>query len=158
MDYEILDKTADLYIPLLAFIAIACMSSGSQNWVKIVFFRLIFLIILLGVAYGFMFLDNYYYIWPKLGLDYSTHTAVSSVLVLFLVLLIPRFLLLWSASLVVYYSLMLYQEYHSLTDILSTVFVVAIVIAIIFIPILIGSKANKLLHVEKLAATFPLFQ
>jgi len=152
MDYETLDNIADSYIPVLAitaFLASVLVPSGSQSRVKITFFRLICLSILLGVAYGFMFFDNAYAIWPNLGLDYSTHTAVSLVLVLFLGLLIPKLILLWSSSLVVYCGLMLYQEYHSVADILSTAFVLFITMAVVFSPILIGGKANKLLHSEK---------
>jgi len=160
MTYETLDKIADSFIPALAIFALlatAFVSSNSQNWVKIVFFRLTFLSILLGVAYGFMLLDNFYHIWPKLRLDYSTHAAVSLVLVLFLGLLMPKSFLLWATSLVAYYGLMLYQEYHSLTDIVSTVFLIAVAITIIFVPMLVGKKAKKLLHSEKLVAAFPFF-
>ena len=147
MNYETLDTIADAYIPALAIFGLlttAFVSSDSRSWVKTVFYRLTFLSIFLGVAYGFMFLDNAYDIWPKLRLDYSTHAAVSFVLVLFLGLLIPKLFPLWTTSLVAYYGLMLYQEYHSLTDIVSTTFVVAVAITIIFVPLLNGRKANKL--------------
>ncbi len=161
MDYETLDNIADSYIPVLAitaFLTSVLVSSGSHSRVKITFFRLACLSILLGVAYGFMFLDNAYPIWPNLGLDYSTHTAVSLVLVLFLGLLIPKLLLLWSSSLVVYCGLMLYQEYHSVADIFSTAFVLFVAMAVIFLPILAGGKANKLLHSKKLVAVLPFFR
>ncbi len=161
MDYETLDKIADSYIPalaIIAFFATALVASGSQNRVKIAFFRLLFLSFFLGVAYGFMFLDNAYHIWQKLGLDYSTHTAVSFVLVMYLGLLIPKSLLFWSTSLIFYYGLMLYQEYHTLTDILSTAVVLVIAIVVVFISTLTGGKANKLLHSEKLVATLPFFR
>jgi len=152
MDYETLDKIADSYIPVLAiiaFLASVLVSSGSQNRVKIALIRLSGLSILLGAAYGFMLLDNAYSIWPNLGLNYSTHTAVSLVLALFLVMLIPKLFLLWSASLVVYCGLMLYQEYHSVADILSTAFVLFIAMAVVFSPILVGNKANKLCCTRK---------
>ena len=162
MDYETLDNIADAYIPLLAiiaFLASALVFSGSQNRIKIALTRLTYLSILLGIAYGFMFLDNAYSLWPSLGLDYSTHTAVSLALVLFLVLLIPKLFLLWSTSLVAYCSLMLYQQYHSAADIISTAFVLFITIAAVFSLILAGNKANhKLLHSKNLVAAFPFFQ
>ena len=135
MDYETLDSIADWYIPVLAiiaFLASVLVPSGSLARVKIAFIRLACLSVLLGTAYGLMFLDNAYAIWPGLGLDYSTHTAVSLVLTLFLLLLIPTFLLLWTSSLAVYCGLMIYQEYHSVADILSTAFVLFIIMTVVF--------------------------
>ena len=151
MDYETLDKIADLYIPLLvmtALLASFLVPPSSLSRIEIAFSRLACLGILLGTAYGFMLLDGVYSIWPDLGLDYSTHTAVSLVLVLFLVLLIPRLLLLWSSSLIAYCGLMLYQEYHSVADILSTAFALFIIIPVAFSLILIGRKSNQLLRSE----------
>ena len=161
MDYETLDNIADAYIPVLAiivFFASVFVDSGSQNRLKIIFFRLICLSILLGIAYGFMFLDLSYAIWPSLGLDYSTHTAVSLVLVLFLGLLISKLRLLWFFSLVVYFCLMLYQKYHSVADILSTALVLFITMALVFSPILIGTSARKLRRSKTMVAMFPFFQ
>ena len=60
MDYETLDKIADSYTPalvIIAFLSAAFVSSGSHNRVKIAFYRLTFLSVLLGVAYGFMILS-----------------------------------------------------------------------------------------------------
>ncbi len=161
MDYETLDKIADSYIPTLAIVSMFVMlavSSGSHNRVKIVLVRAILITILLGIAYGFMFLDNAYNVWPKMSLDYSTHTAVSLALVSFLSIVSPKLLPLWITSLLLYIGLMLFQGYHSLGDIASTALVFSIAILFMFIPIFISRKANKLLHSEKLLAALPIFR
>jgi len=161
MDHQTLDNIADSYIPVLAIIAFFAsllVSCAAQSRFKIVIWRLICLSLLLGIAYGLMFIDNAYAIWPYLGLDHSTHTAVSLVLVLFLVLLIPTWSLLWSCSFVVYCALMLYQQYHSISDILTTALVLCITITIVFLTLLMGGKTRKIRHFEKIGATFPIFR
>jgi hypothetical protein len=160
MDYQTLDNIADSYIPMLAIIAFFAsifVPSGFHSRIKITIYRLGCVCTLLSVAYGFMFLDNTYAIWPNLGLDYSTHTAVSSVLVLFLILLIPLLSVLWITSLVVYYILMIYQQYHTISDIISTDIVLFSVIAfIVFIVNYIkpGSPSNS----DKMAYILPFMR
>lgn len=123
MDYETLDKIADSYIPLLAivflmgWIGCAIKLPGERVRLLRVF---IFALCLLVVSYGGMFFDNALHVWPFFGLDYSTHTAVSLSLVLGLCVLAPRFWMLAASSFVAYALLMLYQNYHSLADIIST--------------------------------------
>src|SRR5690606_6806076 len=80
----------------------------------------LFFVGLLLVSYGLMFLDNALGIWPAVGLDYSTHTAVALTLVLSLCGLARPFWKLLASSFVLYALLMLYQKYHTVPDILST--------------------------------------
>jgi hypothetical protein len=77
------------------------------------------------VAYGWRGLDSRTQIWPALGLDYSTHSAVTFALVTRLSVASRPLRLPAAVSLVVYYGLMLYQRYHSIADILSTLAIVA---------------------------------
>lgn len=118
--YQILDTIADSYIPLL-FIAICGLvvrqaSIKHFNVVKNVIF---FLLLCLFVSYSLMFYDNKYSWFKALSLDYSTHTAVAMSLVLTLIMLTKT--LKWlTTSLIIYLLLMIYQQYHSLLDILTT--------------------------------------
>ncbi len=83
-------------------------------------------VLLLLLAYGLVFLDLRLGLWSHVGLDYSTHTAVSLVLALFLSSSWPRLGTLWRGSWVAYILLMSYQRYHTLADIAVTAFAVGI--------------------------------
>lgn len=78
------------------------------------------------IAYGLMWLDNAYRFWPVLGLDYSTHTAVAFALCTTIFTISRPLRLVVVASLAAYVLLMLYQQYHTVEDIASTLVVVAI--------------------------------
>ncbi len=76
--------------------------------------------IVVFMAYGLMFLDNRYKVWPALGLDYSTHTAVALGLVILLSFNATKLKALWCGSFAAYVLLMLYQRYHTIADIVTT--------------------------------------
>lgn len=123
MDYETLDKIADAYTPLLLIVfLIGTGLNLKQYWPNyLIAAGFIFrFLLLIAFSYGLMFLDNSVGIWPAIGLDYSTHTAVALALVICLVEIFPRFRWLSIGSLLLYIGLMLYQQYHSLLDIVST--------------------------------------
>ena len=64
-------------------------------------------------------------IWPSFTHNYSTHTAVCVAIVSYLVFASRNALrLLWPAIAVAYALLMLYQQYHTLLHILTTLAVV----------------------------------
>lgn len=130
--YEILDAIADAYIPLLFFgylvFAVIYWKRGDRRaWAK----GLAGIII----AYALMFTDNEFQIWKRVGLDYSTHSAVSWVLIAFH--LHKR---RWNsavaiglaASLALYYALEVYQRYHTAADIMSTAVIVGPLVAAIY--------------------------
>lgn len=128
MDYETLDKIADSYIPFLAIVYFVGLGvrvvkrpSERRYLIKV----LVFFAGLLLVSYGAMFLDNAIHIWPAFGLDYSTHTAVSLTLIMSICVLARRFWKVCISSFVVYVLLMLYQKYHTFSDIVSTVVPIA---------------------------------
>lgn len=130
--YEILDAIADSYTPLLFFgylaLAIIYWTKGD---------RLASAKGLAGIiiAYALMFADNALQLWKSVGLDYSTHSAVALVLILFLV-----HKRRWNSaltiglvsSLVLYYALEVYQRYHTIMDIVTTAAVVGSVVALIY--------------------------
>lgn len=140
-DYHTLDLIADAYTPLLllTFIATLIKSAATYRWRRL---SIDVLLLCYGavVTYALMFTDKLYSLWPAIGLDYSTHTAAALVLVL----LIHRgaAVIRWPNSLLflAYAGLMIYQKYHTMSDILST----AIVVALLFYPIVF--IANKKLR------------
>jgi hypothetical protein len=129
--YEALDAIADSYVPALALISLAFIAAGllRARW-KLAGTRALAFAIVALVAYGLMFLDRRWEAWSALGLDYSTHTAVSLGLVIFLSFSAPRWIVLWIGSFVAYVLLMLYQGYHSISDIATTGVVVGIPVAL----------------------------
>ena len=127
MSQEILGIVADIYIPLIfLLIALELIFDDKSLAVikKSLKFRLLLLIFMLCSAFGFMAIDNTIKLWPKLGLDYSTHSAVALVLVLFLYLLKPKFCIYYIVSLLLYFWLMVLLEYHSVLDVFSTVLII----------------------------------
>lgn len=123
--YETLDTIADSYTPLLAIISLTLIvvAPFKGQW-RLAGLRLLTLSILLGIAYGLMFFDAQFSICSTVGLDYSTHTAVALVLAAFLAANESRLTILWFSSLIVYVLLMLYQGYHTVSDIAVTVAVI----------------------------------
>lgn len=125
MTYEQWDTIADSYTPLLFALYIAF---------SIIYFRAgdraaplkgltgIF------ICYAIMIADNFLGIWKAVSLDYSTHSAVAFALVYFHIHRRKPFsplAVVFSASLILYYGLMLYQQYHTPADIFATLFIVA---------------------------------
>ena len=130
--YQFWDTIADAYTPLLflAYIvfSIIYFRDGDRSaWLKG----------LAGIvlAYAIMFLDKITQLWASLSLDYSTHSAVALVLIMFLVHKRPMKSLSWIAlvlSLVAYYCLEVYMAYHSVADIVSTVIVLMPLVVVIY--------------------------
>ena len=130
--YQFWDTIADAYTPLLflAYIvfSIIYFRDGDRSaWLKG----------LAGIvlAYAIMFLDKITQLWSSLSLDYSTHSAVALVLIMFLVHKRPMKSLSWIAlvlSLVAYYCLEVYMAYHSVADIVSTVIVLMPLVVVIY--------------------------
>lgn len=125
--YEALDAIADAYTPLLAIMSLSFLVVAlfKARW-RLAGLRLLTLAAGLAVAYGLMYVDARFNIWPTLGLDYSTHTAVALVLVVFLGVNQARLVLPAVGSLIVYILLMLYQGYHTVSDIALTAAVVIV--------------------------------
>ena len=127
LTYEQLDFIADLYIPVLAFISLYFLVKNTINIALVVG--------AVTYIYLLMFVDKYFLIWQSLGLDYSTHTALALVFVVFLALKSTRLMLFALLSMLLYAGLMVYQEYHSVLDIVTTGAVVT--------PVLVWLLARK---------------
>ncbi|HEY8941947.1 MAG TPA: hypothetical protein VIM59_17260 [Cellvibrio sp.] len=123
MSYETLDTIADSYIPVLLVLFVAGLAFKiyqSRANFRAAITHIGFLSGLLVMSYGLMFFDNAVHLWPALGLDYSTHTAVALSLVFALCVSFPSQWKVFVISILLYALLMLYQRYHSILDIIST--------------------------------------
>jgi hypothetical protein len=134
MIYEItpiLNKVAECYIPVLAFLSLLSLvfySRLSFKKPKEVGIRFLLLVILLLIVYGLLMLDQRFGIWPSFGrLDYSTHTALSLALVMYLAFHHKKYQEVLVGSFVLYVPLMLYQKYNSVADIAVTGIVIGAV-------------------------------
>ncbi len=124
--FQTLANIADIYIPLLAFLCawLLYQYSLKRNRLKLVCLGGL-LVVSIALVYAIRFMDKYFEFWLYFGWDYSTHSALSLVLVMCLSVMWQRLLTLWLISLLGYFLLMVYQQYHSVIDIVSTVIVVA---------------------------------
>jgi hypothetical protein len=126
-NYETLDTIADAYIPILAlFSLIAIAIPATQHRRKVATQRLLKILIFAAIAFGLMFIDSWLGLWPAFGLDYSSHTAVSLVLVIFLSLINKKLIIFWMVSFIAYLLLMRYQQYHTFADMVTTTVAVII--------------------------------
>lgn len=146
LSYETLDKIADSYNPVLAFITIGFigMALFKKQW-RLFLTRLLSFIAIVLVAYGLMFLDVSKNIWGAVGLDYSTHTAVAIGFVAFLVINASsrKISAVWIFSFLSYALLMRYQRYHTFADIVTT----ALAVSMPLIPALLYLSRNNDLQV-----------
>ncbi len=127
MSYEQLDRIADAYIPALALIwLIACIATGRARGWQAGVARLLLGVLALVLVYGVAWLDERGALWPRFGLDYSTHTAVAAAVIVAITTAARRLRWLLALSFVGYCLLMLYQRYHTLGDIASTLAVLAV--------------------------------
>jgi hypothetical protein len=133
LDYETLDAIADAYTPLLALGGLVLLLHPllKRQW-QVLGTRMTRLAAGMLVAYGLMFLDNRLQIWPAVGMDYSTHTAVALVLVMFISAHAPKTRWPCWVSLLAYALLMLYQRYHTVPDIVTT----AAVVGMFYLPVI----------------------
>jgi hypothetical protein len=126
--YQQLDVIADSYIPALFIITVLMLARDIFKFgLKSNLIQLSSVILSIVIVYSVMAIDNHFKIWPALDLDYSTHTALSLVFVMYLSSQSKVLLALSTTSFLFYILLMIYQKYHTTADIVST--------AVILIPI-----------------------
>jgi hypothetical protein len=78
----------------------------------------------MAAMYLLAWIDNSLRLWPAFGLDYSGHTGFATVLLASIVLWHRRLLIPSILALCAYAGLMLYQKYHSVADIVTTLIVI----------------------------------
>lgn len=129
--YETLDAIADSYNPLLLVISIGVIGIAlyTRRW-RLALMMALTIVVGAAIAYSVEYFDHALQIWPRFGLDYSTHTAAAVVLVVFLSMNARRLIVLWIGSLFAYFGLMLYQHYHTVGDILTTLLAVIVPIVL----------------------------
>jgi hypothetical protein len=124
--YKIIDLICDAFIPILiVWVIILLGKLALKKQLKKSLFLFAAFVYGVAIVYGLYFLDKGYHLWGFVRLDYSTHSAFILVLCATLRLLGRNSWLLLSI-LLTYLFLMLYQHYHSLADILTTLVVVGI--------------------------------
>lgn len=128
--YQTLDAIADAYVPALAllWLLLVLVALLARRW-QAALMRVGLGAATLAIAYGLMWLDGVLGAWAAAGLDYSTHAAVAFALVSVAGAASRRLVLPAAISLVLYAGLMLYQRYHSVADIVSTLIVAGLPMA-----------------------------
>lgn len=89
------------------------------------FFLWLPVILSLIVVYSVKYADDSLVLWPRIGLDYSTHTAFAVAIIVPLAMLGRAWAVGIGAVFASYAILMMYFHYHTLTDIVTTAGVIA---------------------------------
>lgn len=127
--YDTLDLIADAHNPLLGLLWIALvLHAGSMRRWRLAAHRGLRGLLCLAVAYGLEHVDNATGLWPRLGLDYSTHTAVAMAMLATLWATSRGAGWLALATVALYLPLMLHQGYHGPGDIASTTLAVGLLL------------------------------
>ena len=121
LSYDTLDRIADAHNPLLgaAWLALSLAPLVARRW-RLALARVVLGIACLLVAYGGMWVDDALHLWPRMGLDYSTHTAVALAMVATLGAVAWRLGAAAGGLFCAYALLMVHQGYHTPGDIFST--------------------------------------
>lgn len=124
---ETLDTIADSVNPGLVCLALICpwlsrVTLRNQGSAWYFWARTLASVV---VVYAIMYTDNRVGLWPRLGLDYSTHTAFAVAIITSLAVVSFRWLFFLIPCLIGYAGLMLYLGYHTMADILTTAVVIA---------------------------------
>lgn len=118
------DFVCDLVNPVLLLSSVFLIGRLSASDKRGVFKLGFYLFWNLVVTYGMLYIESSFSLFAGFGLDYSTHTAFALAVAIILILLLDEILLI-AGILAVYCIAMVYQEYHTVGDILVTVVVVA---------------------------------
>ena len=124
MTYQQLDAIADGVNPALAILALLLpfFVRPSQQYGRLAF--LLNTGISMAVMYAIAWVDRIAGLWSAFRLDYSQHTGFAAVLVFSLFAWNRRFGAVLAIVLIGYVALMLYQEYHTIADMLTTVMII----------------------------------
>ena len=121
---HILAFVADVYTPILLIVALFTIV---VQWKKGNKFNGLYLVYAVLVVYMLMFVDHYFQLWVRIGLDYSTHTAVALAFVIFIGMNKNNTMkLVLGSTMFIYCYLMFALGYHSWSDMMSTALVIGI--------------------------------
>jgi hypothetical protein len=125
MTYEQWDVIADAFNPILLIVTlfVPLLARSSYRGGRGCFYFAT--AISLAAMYFLSWVDHRLQLWRAVGWDYSTHTGLAIVLVVSLLFWKRSVGLVTVVAFVGYAVLMLYQKYHTVVDIVSTLLVVA---------------------------------
>jgi len=125
-EYQIIDAVCDSVNPILLAVSIGLLlSQAIKRQCKRAFVGFGFLVIGLGLVYGIQALDSKFLLWSAFGGDYSTHTAFAVAVSFSIAFSINKSLQIIGV-LVIYMAAMLYQQYHSVFDMVSTLVTIGV--------------------------------
>ncbi|MES2538507.1 MAG: hypothetical protein V4632_21825 [Pseudomonadota bacterium] len=125
--HDTLHWIAGSYIPLLALLMLVLLASAFlRRDRRLARLRVLSVVAVLSIAWGFMLIDLCFDLFSAFGHDYSTHTAVALALVAVIARAVPRLAIMLASSFFAYLLLMLYQGYHTIPDMGITAVLVGI--------------------------------
>ena len=115
-----LDRVADAFNPLLTLLALAApFLRRPRTWRAAIVYYLS-----AGAAISFVYLiralDLELRIWPRFGLDFSTHSAFAASLATSLALFRRRWTIPLLVAIALYFGLELFMRYHGIADIVTS--------------------------------------
>jgi hypothetical protein len=127
MNYQQLAFIADTYTPILIALTLLQLYKQRQSSNH---FKASVIVLLSSTVfiYAMMFIDQWFGIWPAMNMDYSTHTAIALVFVIYLAGVSRFYMVAAVLSLIAYCFLMLYQQYHTIADMVTTALMVSPVV------------------------------
>lgn len=139
MDYETIDLICDSTNPVLFLWAVALIVFSIYKKYRKRTSAIIYFVFGLISVYGLQYVDSRFGLWSTYQLDYSTHSAFALVMATTIASILTR---AWVPFIVfaIYESLVLYQKYHSVLDVITTLIVVAF---LLFFLRVISSKLTK---------------
>lgn len=125
MTWDQLDAIADSVNPTLGIVALLWPWVFWRDSFRRAVLSVVATLLSVAFAYAASALDTHFGWWPAMGLDFSTHTAISVSLIVSLCSIKPSLWIAWTGVLLGYFVLMVYQGYHTVSDIVTTTAVTA---------------------------------
>ncbi len=119
--FEKLDLIADSYIPLFFIYAILNIAQTYKTDKIKGIIKVVTLISLIAPVYIIQSIDNHFHIWESFLYDYSSHTAFSLAMVFFFIHDKIKTISIIVSLFLCYLLLMIYQQYHTAEDIITTI-------------------------------------
>jgi hypothetical protein len=146
--YEVIDAVCDSVNPILFLSSIGVIGYFliKKNYKHSLFVGLGTLYGLL-VTYGILFIDKKVQFWERMGMDYSTHTAFAFALCSVIGIFMEKAVLM-AVILAAYIIAMLYQRYHTVADIASTLLVLSALVLPLLLLLKRKSGKGEGLHIN----------
>lgn len=122
--------TADLYTPIAIIYSIMLLRKVYLSAQFLPTITSIFQSIV--IVYTVMFADESLSIWPRIGLDYSTHTAIALVFVIHHCFSQAKYKMYSILLFILYLILMKGMGYHSVLDMLTTSIVITPILIVLW--------------------------